>query len=113
MWGVSPQQPSYLLPPPCGSVPKAVMLLEDSFQSELVGQLYQSGLLLLTESEDMAQRHKESANMLQVRPREASVFFLTNRSLRPVSSFGYYCRHALQKASQVIAEIRETKTHLW
>ncbi|KAJ8245323.1 hypothetical protein GJAV_G00269550 [Gymnothorax javanicus] len=53
--------------------------------SELVGQLYQSGLLddLLTESEDMAQRRNEAADMLK----------------------------ALQKASQVIAEIRET--HLW
>uniref|UniRef100_A0A671X3T5 Dynamin-1-like protein n=1 Tax=Sparus aurata TaxID=8175 RepID=A0A671X3T5_SPAAU len=72
------------------SVPKAVMHflvnhVKDSLQSELVGQLYKSGLLndLLTESEDMAQRRKESADMLQ----------------------------ALQKASQVIAEIRET--HMW
>ncbi|TNM91250.1 hypothetical protein fugu_019630 [Takifugu bimaculatus] len=72
------------------SVPKAVMHflvnhVKDSLQSELVGQLYKSGLLndLLTESEDMAQRRKESADMLQ----------------------------ALQRASQVIAEIRET--HLW
>ncbi|XP_053717796.1 dynamin-1-like protein isoform X1 [Synchiropus splendidus] len=72
------------------SVPKAVMHflvnhVKDSLQSELVGQLYKSGLLndLLTESEDMAQRRREAADMLQ----------------------------ALQKASQVIAEIRET--HLW
>lgn len=56
------------------SVPKAVMHflvnhVKDSLQSELVGQLYKSGLLndLLTESEDMAQRRKESADMLQVR----------------------------------------------
>uniref|UniRef100_A0A673YF28 Dynamin-1-like protein n=1 Tax=Salmo trutta TaxID=8032 RepID=A0A673YF28_SALTR len=72
------------------SVPKAVMHflvnhVKDSLQSELVGQLYKSGLLndLLTESEDMAQRRKEAADMLE----------------------------ALQKASQVIAEIRET--NLW
>uniref|UniRef100_A0A8C5HM43 Dynamin-1-like protein n=1 Tax=Gouania willdenowi TaxID=441366 RepID=A0A8C5HM43_GOUWI len=72
------------------SVPKAVMHflvnhVKDSLQSELVGQLYKSGLLndLLTESEDMAQRRQEAADMLQ----------------------------ALQKASQVIAEIRET--HMW
>uniref|UniRef100_A0A8C7DXE0 Dynamin-1-like protein n=2 Tax=Oncorhynchus TaxID=8016 RepID=A0A8C7DXE0_ONCKI len=72
------------------SVPKAVMHflvnhVKDSLQSELVGQLYKSSLLndLLTESEDMAQRRKEAADMLE----------------------------ALQKASQVIAEIRET--HLW
>ncbi|KAK0153772.1 Dynamin-1-like protein [Merluccius polli] len=72
------------------SVPKAVMHflvnhVKDCLQSELVGQLYKSGLLddLLTESEDMAQRRYEAADMLK----------------------------ALQKASQVIAEIRET--HMW
>lgn len=72
------------------SVPKAVMHflvnhVKDSLQSELVGQLYKPALLddLLTESEDMAQRRNEAADMLK----------------------------ALQKASQVIAEIRET--HLW
>nr|XP_046200861.1 dynamin-1-like protein isoform X2 [Oncorhynchus gorbuscha] len=70
------------------SVPKAVMHflvnhVKDSLQSELVGQLYKAGLLddLLTESEDMAQRRNEAADMLK----------------------------ALQKASQVIAEIRETQ----
>ncbi|KAJ0029435.1 hypothetical protein NQD34_004432, partial [Periophthalmus magnuspinnatus] len=72
------------------SVPKAVMHflvnhVKDCLQSELVGQLYKTSLLtdLLTESEDMAQRRSEAADMLK----------------------------ALQKASQVIAEIRET--HLW
>ncbi|XP_018585741.2 dynamin-1-like protein isoform X2 [Scleropages formosus] len=72
------------------SVPKAVMHflvnhVKDNLQSELVGQLYKSGLLddLLKESEDMAQRRKEAADMLK----------------------------ALQKASHVIAEIREI--HLW
>ena len=72
------------------SVPKAVMHflvnhVKDTLQSELVGQLYKSLLLddLLTEFEDMAQRRKEAADMLK----------------------------ALQRASQIIAEIRET--HLW
>ncbi|XP_066489426.1 dynamin-1-like protein isoform X3 [Tiliqua scincoides] len=72
------------------SVPKAVMHflvnhVKDTLQSELVGQLYKTLLLddLLTESEDMAQRRKEAADMLQ----------------------------ALQRASHIIAEIRET--HLW
>ncbi|XP_044137092.1 dynamin-1-like protein isoform X2 [Bufo gargarizans] len=72
------------------SVPKAVMHflvnhVKDALQSELVGQLYKSMLLddLLTESEDMAQRRNEAADMLK----------------------------ALQRASQIIAEIRET--HLW
>uniref|UniRef100_A0A8D2DN32 Dynamin-1-like protein n=1 Tax=Sciurus vulgaris TaxID=55149 RepID=A0A8D2DN32_SCIVU len=67
------------------SVPKAVMHflvnhVKDTLQSELVGQLYKSSLLddLLTESEDMAQRRKEAADMLK------------------------------QGASQIIAEIRET-----
>lgn len=60
-------------PLPCCSVPKAVMHflvnhVKDSLQSELVGQLYKSGLLddLLTESEDMAQRRNEAADMLKV-----------------------------------------------
>lgn len=55
------------------SVPKAVMHflvnhVKDTLQSELVGQLYKTLLLddLLTESEDMAQRRKEAADMLQV-----------------------------------------------
>uniref|UniRef100_A0A8C7UVX0 Dynamin-1-like protein n=1 Tax=Oncorhynchus mykiss TaxID=8022 RepID=A0A8C7UVX0_ONCMY len=55
------------------SVPKAVMHflvnhVKDSLQSELVGQLYKAGLLddLLTESEDMAQRRNEAADMLKV-----------------------------------------------
>uniref|UniRef100_A0A8C1U8A4 Dynamin-1-like protein n=1 Tax=Cyprinus carpio TaxID=7962 RepID=A0A8C1U8A4_CYPCA len=55
------------------SVPKAVMHflvnhVKDSLQSELVGQLYKPALLddLLTESEDMAQRRNEAADMLKV-----------------------------------------------
>jgi dynamin 1-like protein len=56
--------------------------VKDTLQSELVGQLYKSSLLddLLTESEDMAQCRKEAADTLK----------------------------ALQGASQIIAEIRET-----
>uniref|UniRef100_A0A6I8PA62 Dynamin-1-like protein n=1 Tax=Ornithorhynchus anatinus TaxID=9258 RepID=A0A6I8PA62_ORNAN len=62
------------------SVPKAVMHflvnhVKDTLQSELVGQLYKSLLLddLLTESEDMAQRRKEAADMLKV-PRRSTRF---------------------------------------
>ena len=42
--------------------------VKDTLQSELVGQLYKASLLddLLTESEDMAQRRKEAADMLKV-----------------------------------------------
>ncbi|KAK4830550.1 hypothetical protein QYF61_011728 [Mycteria americana] len=61
------------------SVPKAVMHflvnhVKDTLQSELVGQLYKSLLLddLLTESEDMAQRRKEAADMLKVLKRSVA-----------------------------------------
>lgn len=62
-----------LRPSVCFSVPKAVMHflvnhVKDCLQSELVGQLYKAALLddLLTESEDMAQRRNEAADMLKV-----------------------------------------------
>nr|XP_033776086.1 dynamin-1-like protein isoform X2 [Geotrypetes seraphini]XP_033776096.1 dynamin-1-like protein isoform X2 [Geotrypetes seraphini] len=72
------------------SVPKTIMhflvnFVKDHLQSELVGQLYKTKLLndLLTESQDMAQQRNEAISMLQ----------------------------ALQRASQIISEIRETQ--LW
>ncbi|XP_048475819.1 dynamin-1-like protein isoform X1 [Rhincodon typus] len=72
------------------SVPKTVMhflvnYVKDNLQSELVRKLYKSQLLdrLLTESENMAAQRTEAANMLK----------------------------ALQRASQIISEIRETQ--LW
>uniref|UniRef100_A0A8C5HJS3 Dynamin-1-like protein n=1 Tax=Gouania willdenowi TaxID=441366 RepID=A0A8C5HJS3_GOUWI len=77
------------------SVPKAVMHflvnhVKDSLQSELVGQLYKSGLLndLLTESEDMAQRRQEAADMLQLMVKvpvnESHLFcFVANRFTKP------------------------------
>jgi len=71
-------------------VPKGIMLfmvnyVKDNLQSELVQQLYNNENTddLLAESELMAQRRNESAEMLE----------------------------ALNKASQVISEIRET--HIW
>ncbi|CAF87605.1 unnamed protein product, partial [Tetraodon nigroviridis] len=70
------------------SVPKAVMHflvnhVKDCLQSELVGQLYKSGLLdhLLAESQDVAQRRREAADMLRVRP-----FSLASCRPRPTSS---------------------------
>lgn len=100
------------------SVPKAVMHflvnhVKDSLQSELVGQLYKSGLLndLLTESEDMAQRRKEAADMLQVIDDYLAVSWFPWWNEVPFSVIFFPCQQALQKASQVIAEIRET--HLW
>ncbi|KAJ8380073.1 hypothetical protein SKAU_G00008510 [Synaphobranchus kaupii] len=72
------------------SVPKTVMhflvnFVKEHLQSELVGQLYKQPLLqgLLIESLDTAQQRTEVAHMLE----------------------------ALQKASHIISEIRET--HLW
>ncbi|KAK0152154.1 Dynamin-1-like protein [Merluccius polli] len=72
------------------SVPKAVMhflvnFVKERLQSELVGQLYKQTLLhdLLIESPDTAQQRNEVAHMLE----------------------------ALQKANNIISEIRET--HLW
>lgn len=72
------------------SVPKAIMhflvnFVKDNLQSELVSSLYKQDQIesLLTESEHIGQRRKEAAEMLQ----------------------------ALQKASQIISEIRET--HVW
>ncbi|CAL8342749.1 unnamed protein product [Lota lota] len=72
------------------SVPKAVMhflvnFVKERLQSELVGQLYKQTLLhqLLIESPDTAQQRCEVAHMLE----------------------------ALQKANNIISEIRET--HLW
>ncbi|XKL65079.1 hypothetical protein PGB90_005165 [Kerria lacca] len=72
------------------SVPKAVMhflvnYVRDNLQSELVTHLYKSEYAeeLLNESEHIAQRRKEAADMLK----------------------------ALQKANLIISEIRET--HMW
>ncbi|VDK53803.1 unnamed protein product [Anisakis simplex] len=70
------------------AVPKAIMCflvnyVRDNLQSELVRQLYQSDMIheLLAENPTMAQRRKETAEMLD----------------------------ALNKASQIIGEIRETQ----
>ncbi|XP_065201827.1 dynamin-1-like protein [Planococcus citri] len=72
------------------SIPKAVMhflvnFIKDNLQSELVTHLYKSERAdeLLNESEHVAQRRKEAADMLK----------------------------ALQKANVIISEIRET--HMW
>jgi len=72
------------------SVPKAVMcfmvnFVKENLQSELVSSLYKADQIecLLSESEHIGERRKEAAEMLM----------------------------ALQKASQIISEIRET--HVW
>jgi len=72
------------------SVPKAIMhflvsYVKNNLQSELVSSLYKQEEIssLLSESEHIGQRRKEAAEMLQ----------------------------ALQKAGQIISEIRET--HVW
>merc|ERR1711981_665589 len=72
------------------AVPKAIMhflvnYVKNNLQSELVSSLYKQEEIasLLSESEHIGQRRKEAAEMLD----------------------------ALQKASQIISEIRET--HVW
>ena len=62
-----------------------VNFIKDNLQSELVGQLYKPTEIetLVQESSHVAQRRKEAAEMLE----------------------------ALQKASHIISEVRET--HLW
>jgi dynamin 1-like protein len=62
-----------------------VNYVQDNLQSELVSHLYKPNEIedLLAESEHIAQRRKEAADMLK----------------------------ALQRASQIISEIRET--HMW
>lgn len=62
-----------------------VNFVKDNLQSELVSSLYKADQIesLLSESEHIGQRRKEAAEMLE----------------------------ALQKASQIISEIRET--HVW
>jgi len=72
------------------SVPKSIMhfmvnFIKDNLQSSLVSSLYKEDQIaaLLSESEHVGQRRKEAAEMLE----------------------------ALQKASQIISEIRET--HVW
>lgn len=93
--------------------------VKDCLQSELVGQLYKSALLneLLTESEDMAQRRNEAADMLKVTHPSCvrwglKVMSGIGATLRYISpNRNLYYPQALQKASQVIAEIRET--HMW
>ena len=72
------------------SVPKAIMhflvnYIKDQLQSSLVSSLYKADQIgtLLSESEHIGLRRKEAAEMLT----------------------------ALQKASQIISEIRET--HVW
>merc|ERR1712001_550798 len=72
------------------AVPKAIMhflvnYVKDNLQSELVSSLYKQEEIdsVLSESEHIGERRKEAAEMLQ----------------------------ALQKAGQIISEIRET--HVW
>lgn len=101
-------QPSVLFFLPHRSVPKAVMHflvnhVKDSLQSELVGQLYKSGLLndLLTESEDMAQRRKEAADMLQVTAAPQPQPLTTRRLVSPlIKSLPYrphFCRNLVRR----------------
>ncbi|PIO41278.1 hypothetical protein AB205_0036910 [Aquarana catesbeiana] len=86
------------------SVPKAVMHflvnhVKDTLQSELVGQLYKSMLLddLLTESEDMAQRRKEAADMLKQQEPMASAAISLSNEETAAGTIGLWGSAAAQK----------------
>jgi dynamin 1-like protein len=90
------------------TVPKAVMhflvnFVKDNLQSELVTHLYKADNAdqLLDESEHIAQRRKEAADMLKVSVEDLLLIFIL------------CCTRfqALQKAAHIISEIRET--HMW
>ena len=71
--------------PAINIIPNPLPPPQDNLQSELVSSLYKQDQIevLLSESEHIGQRRKEAAEMLD----------------------------ALQKASQIISEVRET--HVW
>lgn len=89
------------------TVPKAIMhflvnFVKDNLQSELVTHLYKADNAdqLLEESEHIAQRRKEAADMLKV------IFLYDSNKL--MFTFFFFSCQALQRAAQIISEIRET-----
>lgn len=99
------------------SIPKAIMhflvnYVKDNLQSELVTHLYKLDhyTALLQESEHIAVRRKEAAEMLGVSPHPPPLlpaFHSISHNLSVTHSHP----QALQKAGQIIGEIRET--HMW
>ncbi len=85
-----------------------VNFVKDNLQSELVSSLYKQEEIssLLSESEHIGQRRKEAAEMLKVSVCVHLVLFRKKWVNRHIFLF-----QALQKAGQIISEIRET--HVW
>ena len=105
------------------AVPKAIMhflvnYVKDNLQSELVSSLYKQEEIasLLSESEHIGHRRKEAAEMLEVIMnfiKLVSPTCTTNYhfGLKSLLIFLFVIFQALQRASQIIGEIRET--HVW
>lgn len=110
------------------SVPKAVMhflvnYVKDNLQSELVTHLYKSEQVetLLNESEHIAHRRREVADMLKVcshMPTSPTysiiicmyIYYKAYKQYEELTVL-FEILQALQRAGQIISEIRET--HLW
>lgn len=82
-----------------------VNYVKDNLQSELVTHLYKADNAdeLLNESEHIAQRRKEAADMLKVKAYRYADTFNVNHNI--------LLFQALQRAAHIISEIRET--HMW
>lgn len=94
------------------SVPKAIMhflvnYVKDNLQSELVTHLYKSENAedFLNESDHIAVRRKEAADMLKVRHLEMM------QSISNSNVLFLHLPQALTRANHIISEIRET--HMW
>ena len=94
-----------------------VNYVKDNLQSELVSSLYKQEEIasLLSESEHIGQRRKEAAEMLEVimnfiRLVSPTIYFKHHGQIRLLIIL-FVTFQALQRASQIIGEIRET--HVW
>lgn len=83
-----------------------VNYVKDNLQSELVTHLYKSDKAetLLNESDHIAVRRKEAADMLKVRRN-------LERMYQEFNLYLFILLQALTRANHIISEIRET--HMW
>lgn len=86
-----------------------VNYVKDNLQSELVTHLYKSDKAetLLNESDHIAVRRKEAADMLKVRQKLEIMYLTVSRVL----TYTFILFQALTRANHIISEIRET--HMW